>query len=101
METLNLKVNTNRLASDVQQLTTRLAQAKEHGEKIRAAMDALNAMWEGPARDAEKQRFDTEYANLVSLYDLVQQMIDELSAARDAYETCENQVMDTVSGLRV
>lgn len=101
METLNLKVNTNRMASDVQQLTTRMEQAKEHGEKIKAAMDALNAMWEGQARDAEKQSFDTEYQNVVNLCDLVRQMIDELSAAREAYETCENQVMDTVNGLRI
>lgn len=101
METLNLKVNTNRMASDVQQLTTRLAQAKAHGEKVKAAMDALNAMWEGQARNAEKQSFDTEYQNLVSLCDLVQQMIDELNNACKTYDTCEKQVMDTVNGLRI
>ena len=101
MAITNLKVNTSRMDGDVQQLTTRLKQAREHAAGIKTAMDTLNSMWEGAARNAEKQRFEAEYDNICRLCDLVGQMIDELSNARKEYETCENQVMDAVNGLSV
>ena len=101
MAITNLKVNTSRMDGDVQQLTTRLKQAREHAARIKTAMDTLNSMWEGAASKEKKQRFEAEYDNICRLCDLVGQMIDELSNARKEYETCENQVMDAVNGLSV
>ena len=101
MAITNLKVNTNRMDSDVQKLNGGLNQTRAHLQNIHDAMDRLHAMWEGAARDAKKQRFDTAYQNMTALCDLVQKMIDQMDQDRKEYDSCENQVMDAVNALNV
>lgn len=101
MAITNLKVNTDRMRSDAEDLTNRLKQSKTRMQELCSTMDALLGYWEGPASQAEKQVYQAEKQNMDQLSRLMDDLIKELASDASVYETCEQQVADAVNSLRL
>lgn len=101
MAITNLKVNTDRMCNDVDDLTNRLTQSKARLQELCAAMDTLLGYWDGPASQAETQIYQAEKQNMDQLCKLIDELINELSSDASAYSTCEQQVADAVNSLRI
>ena len=101
MAITNLKVNTDRMRGDAEDLASRLTQSKTRMQELCSTMDTLLGYWDGPASQAEMQVYQAEKQNMDQLCKLMDDLIDELSSDASAYSTCEQQVADAVSSLRI
>lgn len=101
MAITNLKVNTDRMRNDAEDLASRLTQSRTRLQELCAAMDTLLSYWDGPASQAETQIYQAEKQNMDQLCKLMDELINELSSDASAYSTCEQQVADAVNALRI
>lgn len=101
MAITNLKVNTDRMRGDAEDLSGRLKQSQNRMQTFCSTMDALLGYWEGPASQAEAQIYQAEKQNMDQLCKLMDDLINELSSDASAYNTCEQQVADAVNSLRI
>ena len=96
-----LKVTTDRMLNDVDDLTSYLTHIKTCMQELCTAMDTLLSYWDGPASEAEMQVYQAERQNIDQLCKLVEELIDEMSNDASAYNICEQQVADAVNSLRI
>jgi len=96
-----IEVDTAQLGRDIQQLQSTLRQTREHIETLRARMDEMNEMWEGPANRTMRQRFQRDHAQMLALCGSVESLLQTLESIRQAYDTCENNVRGVVDALRI
>lgn len=96
-----IEINTVQLSSDIRRLNNILAQTRNHIEQLRAKMDAMNRMWEGPSNLALRQRFQADHERMLALCYSLDDLLQILESIRQAYDTCEDRVRGTVDALRV
>ncbi len=96
-----IEINTARLNSDIQRLRRTLSQTRNHTGQLRAKMDAMNSMWEGPTNQAMRQRFQEDHERMLALCGSLEELLETLETIRQAYDNCENRVRGVVDALRV
>lgn len=96
-----IEINTDQLSSDIKRLRTVLNRTRDHIKQLRAKMDDMNTMWEGPANLAMRQRFQGDYEKMLALCSSLEELIQILESIRQAYDTCESNVRSAVDALRV
>lgn len=101
MTVSEIGVHTGRINTDIQNLKNGLNRTRRHIRDLRERMDALNRMWDGEANAAMRLRFQADQESLISLCDFLDALIRQLEAARQEYDTCENDVSSAISALRV
>lgn len=101
MAITNLKVNTDRMRGDAQDLANRLQQSRNRLQTLCTTMDALLGYWDGPASQAEARVYQAEKQNMDQLCRLMDDLIQELTSDASVYSTCEQQVNDAVNSLRI
>ena len=63
-------------------------------------IQTLNSMWKGAANQAFNVQFAQDYSTMEELISMMKQYAESLEYAAAEYETCENQVLETVRTLR-
>lgn len=58
-------------------------------------------MWEGPANQAVRQRFQGDYERMQALCGSVEDLLNTLESIRQEYDGCESRVRDAVDALRI
>lgn len=93
--------NTNTMGSDIQTLRSHLTQLRANLRELQYTMNAMNNMWKGPANQGMRQRFQNDYTTVTELCNFLDELIENLESARQAYENCEANVADTVASIQI
>lgn len=96
-----IAVNTGTLASDIELLQSQLDFVKKDTNQMYEAMQALDAMWDGPANEAFRTQFSKDREDMETLCQTVQDIIDCMTYAKGEYNTCENEVGNIVAAIRI
>ena len=78
-----LAIETRRLQSDIDSLTTHLNGMHQTGEQMMAGINGLSSMWEGEAKNAFTEQFRSDYETLQSMADVIGDLIKSLEYARE------------------
>lgn len=97
----NLEIETRRMQNDIDSLKGHLKAMRQTSEKMMANINALSAMWEGPAKSAFTAQFQSDYATLRSMADVIDTLIGNLEYAREQYDKCENNIASIINAIRV
>lgn len=101
MALTHLKVNTDRMKSDAEELRARLTSMKNHMDALSSAMETLLGYWDGPASETERQVYLAECENMKQLTQLLDGLLDEMERDCAAYNSCAQQVDGVVQALKV
>lgn len=95
------EVDTGRVAEAVTSLQSELDAIKKEKTAMYTALEALDGMWEGAAHDDFAAQYAADNEKLTALCTTVQSIIENISAARSAYDTCEQSVKGEISKVQV
>ena len=101
MANQEITVNTDTLASDIAELTSRLNMARRMLTDMFAQMQELDAMWDGPANNEFNRQFANDHENAKGLCQTVESLINCMEYAKEQYNSCENQVNGIVSAINI
>lgn len=96
-----IKISTNRLNSDAQQLAGLIQSMKKELNNMNNSVAQLNAMWDGPSKKAFVKAFENDKRALEDVIESLNSIQKYEMHAKTKYEQCENQVADLVSGIRI
>lgn len=96
-----IEIETGRLQSDIDDLRGRLSRMHQTGEKMMSEINALSAMWEGEAKNAFTAQFKSDYETLLSMEQVIEDLIEDLEYAKERYNSCESSVSSIISSIRV
>ena len=100
-ESNKLEIETARLQRDIESLRQRLAAMRKSGDQMMEEINALSAMWEGEAKNAFTQQFQSDYATLNNMAAVIEELIADLEEAGRQYDTCEQQVGTIIQSIRI
>lgn len=96
-----LKIETDRLSSDIENLRNCLSGIKKSGHVMMTSIQQLSSMWEGEAKEAFTVQFESDYKTLENLAGILEKLIQELENAKNQYNNCEKQVGSIIESIRV
>lgn len=95
-----LEIETSRLSSDIENLKGSLAGMRASGENLMASINQLSSMWEGETKDAFTLQFQSDYETLKNLAQVLEELIQDLEAAKNRYDNCENRVGSIIQAIK-
>ena len=101
MANQEITVNTDTLAYDIAELTSRLNMARRMLTDMFAQIQELDAMWDGPANNEFNRQFANDHENAKGLCQTVESLINCMEYAKEQYNSCENQVNGIVSAINI
>ena len=96
-----IKVNTNVLGKDIQEMRTLANSVERDLNDIYALVSALDAMWDGPANDKFRREFSADKKVCANVVKEINRLINDTTSAKTKYESCERNVHSLVGSLRV
>jgi len=96
-----IEVDTNLLRRDIQLLEQKLQHLAGGNTKLFDAVAVLNAMWEGPAKQAFDQQVLIDQEMLAEMQKQIGGMIEEMRAANTEYCRCEDDVEAIIRAIKV
>ena len=96
-----IKVNTNVLGNDIQEMRTLAKSVDDDLNEIYTLVAALDAMWDGPANDEFRRQFTADKKVCANVIKEISRLINDTAFAKNKYEGCERNVHSLVSSLRV
>lgn len=96
-----LKIDTKALERDTGQMRFTLRRIDEELEGMYDAVRALNAMWDGPANQAFRLQFRSDYENMMSICETVRDLIRCMENAGRRYQAGGAQVESAVEQIPV
>ena len=94
-------VNTDTLRSDVSKIEESFNSMKSRIAEIYENVEALNALWDGPANDSFNQAFKQDHSNVNAYFTTLNNIIEQLDRSRENYDKCETEVENMVDSLHV
>lgn len=96
-----ITIDTDSLGKDIDVLQTHLAAIEKDMDKMYEAVRVLDTMWDGPANAAFNQQFAKDKQDMATLCQTVQKIIKCLEYAKKQYNSCEADVGNIVSAIKV
>ena len=96
-----IAVNTSTLTNDIAALQSALTSVRTQLDDMFNQVAELDTMWDGPANEEFNRQFGNDYENAKNLCKTVESIIECMTFARDQYNTCENEVNNIVSAIRI
>lgn len=96
-----IEIETNSLASDVEQLQAFLNDITGSMDDMYEAVVALDRTWEGPANQVFNEQFNSDKQSMAELCKVIQNLINCMSFAKDEYNSCESQVNGVISAIKL
>lgn len=98
---MKFEVDTNQLASTVQKMYDTLNDIRMAKTRMYQALESLDGMWEGVAHDTFKAQYISDDQILTNLSNTIESVIESNDAAKTAYETCEQSVLDQINRISI
>ena len=98
---MKFEVNTTTLSGTVNKLSEKLEQINAKRMSMYNALNALNGMWQGDAKDAFTAAYEEDNELMVALIDELEQYIDNVSKARENYDTTEDRAVSLARSIKI
>lgn len=96
-----IRVNTNRLKNDSDQVSEGITKMKSEMSKMIESVTQLDKMWDGPSSEAFAQVFQDDMNALNMLLDNLDKIYKYETTAKSKYDTCENGISQLIAGIQV
>ena len=99
MRETDLKVNTDALNSDSNELLTEVNSILSLTSKMYDSVQELNSMWKGKANEAFREQFTKDYEKTKQFLESLRRFSQTLKDDSTAYVTCEANVSSYVGRI--
>lgn len=96
-----IEIDITKLGSDLSQLTNLKKTASTNMDELVAAIQALNATWEGTAHDTFLSEFTSDQSKMEEALSALEEFLQAVEYAQQEYSKCEQNVGSLVDGIRV
>lgn len=96
-----IKTDTDQMACDISRINESIASVKKSMSELSFELEQLNEMWKGEANTAFRMQVSKDFEYMKQLISGFEKFADNMENAQKDYVRCENQVMDTVNGVRI
>lgn len=96
---MKFEVNTTQISDTIKKLDTALSNISRNRLKMFQAIETLDSMWMGAAHDAFILQYSNDNEMMISFIEEVETVIDNINAAGQAYDTCEESVRNLASKI--
>lgn len=101
MAAVILETDTRALERDTARMTFALRRIEEELDGMYGAVRALDAMWEGPANEAFRLQFHSDYENMQNICQTVRDLIRCMENAGRRYQTGGVQAESAVDQIPI
>lgn len=99
MSNVNLKVDTNALSSDANELTAEINSILSLTSRMYESVQSLNNMWKGTANAAFREQFNKDYDSAVNFLEDLRNFAQTLTDDSTEYNLCEANVVSCVGKI--
>ena len=96
-----IKVNTTRLGSDAEHVGRLITNMEKQLKNMKADIDQLNGMWEGPAKKTFVSAFENDRIAASEIIKELKSLQNFESQAKGKYEKCEHEVSSLVDSIHI
>lgn len=96
-----IKVNTNRLNNDANQIASLIQRMEKELNNIKSSVSQMNSMWEGMSKKAFMQAFEDDRKAAEDVIKELKSLQKFEMEAKTKYEQCENQIAGIINSIRV
>lgn len=96
-----IEVDIATLEQDVRELEETLALVRNDMKSMFETVNELDAMWDGPANEAFNRQFTADRNLFEELCDAVDDIIDSMENAKNAYRKCEAAVKEEIDKIKI
>lgn len=100
-ESRHFRVNTEALRSDSDKVNASIERVRKLVSEMFDSVQGLGGMWKGPANAAFAAKFAQEREEIETYLNRIKTYVDSIECDSKAYDTCELQVLNMVSSLKV
>lgn len=101
MDIQEIAVNTDTLQSDINNMQMALNKVKQTADSMFQEINALSAMWEGPAHDAFMQQVAIDQQKMKDIQSVIGKLIDNTQYADKEYIACENEINAIINAIQI
>lgn len=96
-----IEVSTGQLDSDRADMASGLQKIREQFNRLFEEMQALDAMWEGPAKQTFQAQFAGDCEIAEEICENLAKYIESMENASQEYKKCENDVADIIAAIKI
>lgn len=96
-----IQVNTNTLRSDISMIEDEIRSINNGANRLAQALRELEGMWDGNAKQAFSAAVNDDIRRLLELSKAMERFTEKTGEVRQEYDTCENEVSQIISSIRV
>ncbi len=96
-----IKVSTTRLGNDADQVGNLIRSMENELKNLKASVDQMNAMWDGPAKKAFMAAVQSDVNVAESIIKELKSFQKNETEAKKKYEQCESQIDSIINSIRV
>ena len=98
---MKFEVETGQVNRMVQGFKESLTQISANRQRMYNAMEALDGMWQGQAHDVFAIQYRNDNEEVLALLKDLEQVAENMAKARQEYDTCEQQVKETIAAIEI
>ena len=96
-----IKVSVPKMKEDADKLQDCYDKVPKLIKDLENVMARLGTCWEGPAWVSFQKQMRIDIANMLDVYDWMKVFIESMTKAEEVYGNCEEQMYQTIEGVRV
>ncbi len=96
-----IKINTNRLGTDAENIKRYIDNLASEAENMKSNVNALKKMWEGPGCQAFDQAFQNDMRAMDTVIKNLKSIWNYDTNAKKEYEDCERKVSSMIANIRI
>ena len=98
---MNIEINTGTLKNDTNRMREQIQKVREAVGNMNDAVAALNAMWEGSAKNAFNVQYASDCENMEAVCSEAERIVENMSIAADKYNSCDLQIKNIINSIKV
>lgn len=98
---MNIEINTGTLKNDTSRMREQIQKVREAVGNMNDAVSALNAMWEGSAKNAFNVQYASDCENMEAVCSEAERMVEDMSGAAGKYDSCDMQIKNIINSIKV
>lgn len=98
---MNLEIDTDFLKRDIDNLKMKSQSLRSSVSSLENSMSELNNCWEGAAKTVYLTQYQQDIESMTDLINMIEKIITILEFAEEQYYSCNLDIWDVVSAVRV